>query len=212
MSSAIELTPSVIETLSEHIKSGKLDPVGPLDPIDQCFRCGYIVSSEIADEGYIIPLPPNDEVSGIIDNIMRYGPSFQKNFTFKSAIKPERIKGLPVKCCSIECCLDILSKIYEEDLESFTICCCLVSKMYNVRIPGLPIVINGPQIPMKNLNKDIKLLKRWGGSQTYHQYRSGLTMVPYKMDIPDEPVFTGSYMEDLVALEAEKNISDSEDE
>lgn len=187
------------------------DPTGPLNPFIQCFRCGYwlydyIENPEILQERYIMMIPPVDD-GNLVDNILRYGPDFRKKFNIISHKKPD---GSPVKCCSMECCLDSLSCIYENDEESFTISCIMLSKIYNVRIPGLDLHIDGPQILIKNLNKDPKLLSRWGGNQTYEMYRVGFTMPDFKLNIPvDDEIHTGRFMEDLLVRECE-SASESE--
>ncbi len=157
------------------------EPSGIFRPNTQCFRCGYWTDKN----GYILFNPPNDD-NMAISNIMRYGPTFAKKFNCM-ATQEDQIDGLPIRCCSIECCLDMLSDLYKEDEESFSICCIILSKTYNVRIPGLEMLsIDGPQVKISNLNKNPKLLKRWGGNQTYDQYRQGFTMPDFKIEIPEE--------------------------
>lgn len=191
---------------------GAAGPTGPLNPVIQCFRCGYwlydyIANPKILQERYVMMIPPVDE-GNQVDTILRYGPDFRKKYDYISHNKP---KGMPIKCCSMECCLDTLSGVYSNDEESFTICCVILSKMYNVRIPGLDLAIDGPQIQIKNLNKDPKLLSRWGGNQTYETYRAGFTEPDFKLDISHEnTIHTGRYMEDLLTKDCQSNSSESD--
>ena len=154
-----------------------------LNPVIECFRCGYWADNPDAPNGYVIFNPPNDN-NGTLSNIMRYGPSFASNFDYNSSMKAEDIDGLPIKCCCVECCLDTLSSIYETDDESFTICCIILSKTYQVRIPGLDLSIDGPQVRIDRLNRDPMLLERWGGTQTYEHYRSGVVMPSFDIKAP----------------------------
>jgi hypothetical protein len=138
-----------------------------LNPIEQCFRCGYNICDTETKKGVAL--------YGVED-VLRYGPGFvPENYMIDiSDIDEDNFVGQPVMLCSADCALDSLSHLFRNNPEQFTIHCVMLAAAYNVQIPGLPsnrkkkYVIN----PLNNtLNNDPKKLKRWGGTMTYQEYR-----------------------------------------
>lgn len=159
------------------------DPTGPLDPLNQCLRCGYWISTPEARQGIVIHGPGGD--------ILRYGPDFIEHDNVEVDIDEEALERTPISMCSINCALDSLSNMFKDDAVMFTAHCVLLGATYSVQIPGLPINPQNPKkyiIDKSSLGKNPKLLKRWGGTIEYGEFRKDFICppCPYTADMIDK--------------------------
>lgn len=135
-----------------------------LNPIIECFRCGY----EVKQPQCVFIHTPDD-------NVARFGPMFEVNY--KLDIPHDDIEGLPLLMCSVNCALDTLAVMFQKNHEKFTIYCILLAAIYDVNIPGLPQTKKYHLEPT-SINKDPKVLLRWGGTESYSKYRRDFICPP----------------------------------
>lgn len=154
------------------------EPTGDLNPLEQCFRCGFNIRYTKTSKGVLL--------YGAED-ILRYGPGFTEDkYAIDTDIDEDNFAGQPLITCSADCALDSLSHLFKDNPEQFTIHCIMLSGAYSVQIPGMPpstitkrFIIDPKQ---KTLNNDPKKLKRWGGNLTYREYRKNFTE-PIHIDV-----------------------------
>jgi len=149
-----------------------MEPSGKFNPLHECLRCGFHVYETYSHQGTL--------VHNLDGDIMRYGPDFAEKFEIDMHIDEDDLYGQPIKFCSINCALDTLSGIFQNDPKQFTMYCVMLSGVYNVSVPGLPPA-DPPkryQVRKENLNNNPKSLERWGGTKTYEEYRVGFISPP----------------------------------
>lgn len=154
------------------------DSPNKLNPLEQCFRCGYKIAYTETGKGVLL--------HGAED-VLRYGPGFvQDKYELEFEIDEDDIVGQPLLTCSVNCALDSISYLLEKNPEQFTIHCIVLSGAYNVQIPGLPQskYIKKHILSPTNINNDPKKLKRWGGTLTYEEYRKCF-ICPTHVDMDD---------------------------
>jgi len=134
-----------------------------LNPLTECFRCGFSLSKTDNKEGIVVFTQD--------DNVIRFGPNMMDNYQLE--VSDETLEGEPVKFCSINCSLAALSNLFKNDAGAFTFHCVILAATYNVIIPGMPST-NKPRkynVLKETLNRDPKTLKRWGGTVDYETFR-----------------------------------------
>jgi hypothetical protein len=134
-----------------------------LNPLTECFRCGFSLSKTDNKEGIIVMSQD--------DNLMRFGPSVTTNYQLE--VSCDTLEGEPIKFCSINCALCALSNLFHNDPSTFTFHCVVLAATYNAIIPGLPMTDKPRkyQVLRETLNRDPKTLKRWGGTVEYDVFR-----------------------------------------
>ena len=149
------------------------EPTGNLNPLTQCFRCGFSIEATATKKGVLLFNIGNEDISETY-SVLRYGPDFMETHDVDTDINEEDLYGQPIQTCSINCAADTLSHLYKNDPEQFTVHIILMSAIYNVAIPGLPQTENNPKeyiLKKEYLNNNHFNLKRWGGTFTYAEYR-----------------------------------------
>jgi hypothetical protein len=153
------------------VEHAHVEPSGKLNPIEQCFRCGFNICDTTTKKGILL--------YGVED-VLRYGPGFspEKYDIELGDIDEDNIVGQPIMTCSANCALDSLSLVFATNPEQFTVHTIVLSAAYNVQIPGIGSV-KQYMIDPHTLNNDINKLKRWGGTLTYEEYRKQFICPPH---------------------------------
>lgn len=148
-----------------------------LNPLTECFRCGFLLSKTDNKEGIVIFTQD--------DNVMRFGPNIVDNYDLE--VPDDTLEGEPIKFCSLNCSLSALSNLFKDDLGAFTFHCVILAATYNAIIPGMPSTTKPRKynIRKETLNKDPKTLKRWGGTIDYDVFRRDFICPKLDIQIAD---------------------------